>query len=88
MTEHEYVEKPHVTVPARAVDKGADVTPALLREHVWFTPAWLRRGYDEDEVDALLDVVADRVESLLVENNQLRLRLEQMTGDEPKPPSS
>lgn len=56
-----------------------DVTPEIVRKHVWFTevlnPFTLKRGYTEDEVDNFLDLIADKIEALLVENNNLRLKL-------------
>ena len=51
------------------------VTPAMLREHAQFTEHGYyfgkRSGYDVDEIDDFLDVVADRLEQLLERLNAL-----------------
>lgn len=58
-------------VDARAVVK-TDITPLLIREIVQFTRTRFRPGYEENEVDDFLDVVADWAEDLLRENEILR----------------
>ncbi len=50
------------------------VTPADVRNRQ-FARTWLRPGYDEEEVDALLDEVHAELERLLTENRELRAEL-------------
>src|SRR6476620_9770301 len=48
------------------------LTPADLHNVVFKKPPIGKRGYDEDEVDAFLDVVEAELARLIEENNELR----------------
>lgn len=66
----------HPTTPAYRVS-AEQITPELLRTEVWFDKARMvlgvgERGYDEDQVDDLLDRTADKLEKVMRENNALR----------------
>lgn len=75
---------PRKTVDATAVTLD-QITPALLRSSVVFTMrrSWSGKpGYDEVEVDDLLDLLADWSEALIKENETLRYERSRLTpGD-------
>ena len=48
------------------------LTPADVHNVVFKKPPIGKRGYDEDEVDAFLDVVEAELARLIEENNDLR----------------
>src|SRR3954470_21112363 len=48
------------------------LTPADVHNVVFKKPPIGKRGYDEDEVDAFLDVVEAELSRLIEENNELR----------------
>src|SRR3954451_20543032 len=48
------------------------LTPADVHNVVFKKPPIGKRGYDEDEVDAFLDVVEGELARLIEENNELR----------------
>ncbi|MCF6509508.1 DivIVA domain-containing protein, partial [Blastococcus sp. MG754426] len=48
------------------------LTPADVHNVVFKKPPIGKRGYDEDEVDAFLDVVEAELARLIEENNELR----------------
>src|SRR3954451_15212528 len=48
------------------------LTPADVHNVVFKKPPIGKRGYDEDEVDAFLDVVETELARLIEENNELR----------------
>lgn len=77
-----FIEKDGPTRPATMVTKTTEISPELLRKHVWFDPVRNpltgRRGYDEAEVDELLDLVANRIELLENEVERLQVNLEQL----------
>ena len=57
------------------------LTPADVHNVVFKKPPIGKRGYDEDEVDAFLDVVEAELSRLIEENNELRAG-----GRAPAPP--
>ena len=56
------------------------LTPADVHNVVFKKPPIGKRGYDEDEVDAFLDVVEAELARLIEENNELRAQLERGGG--------
>ncbi len=52
------------------------LTPADVHNVVFKKPPIGKRGYDEDEVDAFLDVVEAELARLIEENNELRAQVE------------
>lgn len=63
---------------ATNITRPSQVTPELLREHVRFTNSgfFSTHGYNEEEVDTFLDVVANKIEDLETEV----VRLQKMAG--------
>src|SRR5918997_3089759 len=62
-----------VPVPVvRPEVKSMPLTPADVHNVVFKKPPIGKRGYDEDEVDAFLDVVEAELARLIEENNELR----------------
>src|SRR5215218_6004466 len=59
------------------------LTPADVHNVVFKKPPIGKRGYDEDEVDAFLDVVEAELARLIEENNELRAG--SATGRTPRP---
>ena len=51
------------------------LTPAEVHNVAFKKPSIGKRGYDEDEVDAFLDLVEDELARLIEENNELTARL-------------
>src|SRR6185312_7726757 len=51
------------------------LTPADVHNVAFKKPSIGKRGYDEDEVDAFLDLVEAELSRLIEENNELTLRL-------------
>ena len=63
----------NVPVPAvRPEVSPLPLTPADVHNVVFKKPPIGKRGYDEDEVDAFLDVVEAELARLIEENNELR----------------
>ena len=64
------------------------LTPADVHNVVFKKPPIGKRGYDEDEVDAFLDVVEAELARLIEENNELRAggRAPAPERPEPTPP--
>jgi DivIVA domain-containing protein len=64
------------TIHAPLISDPDKITPQLIRDDVVFDTSvslrTIKHGYNEDQVDEFLDVVALRVENLLRENDQLR----------------
>jgi DivIVA domain-containing protein len=54
------------------------LTPAEVHNVVFKKPAIGKRGYDDDEVDAFLDLVEDELTRLIEENNGLRARVAEL----------
>jgi DivIVA domain-containing protein len=54
------------------------LTPAEVHNVVFKKPSIGKRGYDEDEVDAFLDLVEDELARLVEENNTLAGRLAEL----------
>ena len=67
------------------------LTPADVHNVVFKKPPIGKRGYDEDEVDAFLDVVEAELARLIEENNELRAgarnapRMEEAPAPAPTP---
>lgn len=57
------------------------LTPAEVRNKQ-FNTTRLRPGYDEEEVDSFLDEVEAELDRLITENDELRRRLAEATGDQ------
>src|SRR4051794_38484043 len=53
------------------------LTPADVHNVAFSKPPIGKRGYNEDEVDAFLDLVEGELPGLIEENNALRARVEQ-----------
>ncbi|WP_137159853.1 DivIVA domain-containing protein, partial [Blastococcus sp. CCUG 61487] len=67
------------------------LTPADVHNVVFKKPPIGKRGYDEDEVDAFLDVVEAELARLIEENNELRAgagnRAPARAEERPEPPA-
>jgi DivIVA domain-containing protein len=66
------------------------LTPADVHNVVFKKPPIGKRGYDEDEVDAFLDVVEAELARLIEENNELRSaasRVGARMDERPEPPA-
>src|SRR6478672_8256696 len=62
------------------------LTPADVHNVAFKKPSIGKRGYDEDEVDAFLDVVEAELSRLIEENNELTARLTEFeAGGSPAP---
>ena len=59
------------------------LTPAEVHNVAFKKPPIGKRGYDEEEVDAFLDIVEVELSRLIEENNDLRARA---NGGQPAPP--
>lgn len=57
------------------------LTPADVHNVAFSKPPIGKRGYNEDEVDAFLDLVEAELARLIEENNELRSQLEQLDRD-------
>src|SRR5262249_10639711 len=60
------------------------LTPAEVHNVAFKKPPIGKRGYDEEEVDAFLDIVEVELSRLIEENNDLRARL---SSGQPAPPA-
>src|SRR3954447_19554577 len=56
------------------------LTPAEVHNVAFKKPPIGKRGYDEEEVDAFLDIVEVELSRLIEENNDLRARLSSGQG--------
>lgn len=66
------------------------LTPADVHNVAFSKPPIGKRGYNEDEVDAFLDLVESELARLIEENNDLRNQVEQLEeqlNEPPAPPS-
>ena len=66
------------------------LTPADVHNVVFKKPPIGKRGYDEDEVDAFLDVVEAELARLIEENNELRSAVSRggaRVEERPEPPA-
>ena len=54
------------------------LTPADVHNVAFSKPPIGKRGYNEDEVDAFLDLVEVELSRLIEENNDLRAQVEQL----------
>src|SRR5918998_6940641 len=61
------------------------LTPADVHNVVFKKPPIGKRGYDEDEVDAFLDVVEAELARLIEENNELRAGVGRVREEAPAP---
>src|SRR5918998_5630348 len=61
------------------------LTPADVHNVVFKKPPIGKRGYDEDEVDAFLDVVEAELARLIEENNELRAGVARVREEAPAP---
>jgi DivIVA domain-containing protein len=69
------------------------LTPADVHNVAFSKPPIGKRGYNEDEVDAFLDLVENELTRLVEENSDLRQRVEELDqelastrdGDSPPP---
>ena len=62
------------------------LTPADVHNVAFKKPSIGKRGYDEDEVDAFLDVVEAELSRLIEENTELTARLTEFeAGGSPAP---
>src|SRR5690606_16589302 len=68
----------HLRPPA---GEDMPLTPADVRNKQ-FNTTRLRPGYDEEEVDSFLDEVEAELDRLITENDELRRRLAEVTGDQ------
>src|SRR5918993_502172 len=57
------------------------LTPADVHNVAFSKPPIGKRGYNEDEVDAFLDLVEAELGRLLEENNDLREQVEQLLSE-------
>src|SRR5690348_18074756 len=70
------------------------LTPADVHNVAFKKPSIGKRGYDEDEVDAFLDVVEAELARLIEENNELRAgarsapRMEEAPAQAPAAPQA
>ncbi|HWE88867.1 MAG TPA: DivIVA domain-containing protein [Pseudonocardiaceae bacterium] len=56
------------------------LTPADVHNVAFSKPPIGKRGYNEDEVDAFLDLIEAELARLIEENNELRSQVEQLDG--------
>jgi DivIVA domain-containing protein len=76
----------NVPVPAvRPEVSPLPLTPADVHNVVFKKPPIGKRGYDEDEVDAFLDVVEAELSRLIEENNELRAGGRSVAQERPEP---
>src|SRR3954469_8788016 len=61
------------------------LTPAEVHNVAFKKPPIGKRGYDEEEVDAFLDIVEVELARLIEENNDLRARVGSGAGPAPGP---
>ncbi|GKU68012.1 DivIVA domain-containing protein, partial [Mycobacterium montefiorense] len=54
------------------------LTPADVHNVAFSKPPIGKRGYNEDEVDAFLDLVENELTRLIEENSDLRQRIEEL----------
>jgi DivIVA domain-containing protein len=63
------------------------LTPADVHNVAFKKPPIGKRGYDEDEVDAFLDLIEAELARLIEENNDLKAQVEDMVRSGPPGPS-
>src|SRR3982074_1994879 len=68
----------HRQPPRSAGGDLMSLTPADVHNVAFSKPPIGKRGYNEDEVDAFLDLVEAELASLIEENNELRTQVEQL----------
>src|SRR3982751_3530426 len=59
------------------------LTPADVHNVVFKKPPIGKRGYDEDEVDAFLDLIEAELARLIEENNDLKQQVDEMARSGP-----
>src|SRR5256885_15087484 len=57
------------------------LTPADVHNVAFSKPPIGKRGYNEDEVDAFLDLVETELARLIEDNNELRQQVEQLDAE-------
>ena len=57
------------------------LTPADVHNVAFSKPPIGKRGYNEDEVDAFLDLVENELTRLIEENSDLRQRIEELDNE-------
>src|SRR2546429_3388757 len=57
------------------------LTPADVHNVAFSKPPMGKRGYNEDEVDAFLDLVETELARLIEDNNELRQQVEQLDAE-------
>src|SRR6185369_656934 len=57
------------------------LTPADVHNVAFSKPPIGKRGYNEDEVDAFLDLVETELARLIEDNNELRQQVEQLDNE-------
>ena len=57
------------------------LTPADVHNVAFSKPPIGKRGYNEDEVDAFLDLVETELARLIEDNNELRQQMEQLDSE-------
>ena len=62
------------------------LTPADVHNVAFKKPPIGKRGYDEDEVDAFLDLIEAELARLIEENNDLKQQVEDMARSGPPQP--
>src|SRR5947199_8925690 len=62
------------------------LTPADVHNVAFSKPPIGKRGYDEDEVDAFLDLVEAELARLIEENNDLKAQVDEMQSKPGGPP--
>src|SRR5215831_15652009 len=63
------------------------LTPADVHNVAFSKPPIGKRGYDEDEVDAFLDLVEAELARLIEENNDLKAQVDDLQRSGPPPGS-
>ena len=64
------------------------LTPADVHNVAFSKPPIGKRGYNEDEVDAFLDLVENELTRLIEENSDLRQRIEELDQELAAPPAA
>ena len=62
------------------------LTPADVHNVAFKKPPIGKRGYDEDEVDAFLDLIEAELARLIEENNDLKQQVDEMARSGPPMP--
>src|SRR3982074_586591 len=71
----------HRQPPRSAGGDLMSLTPADVHNVAFSKPPIGKRGYNEDEVDAFLDLVETELARLIEDNNELRQQVEQLDAE-------